>query len=87
MANLHRLLSEQHFDSPEQMQAFLQQMLSQSGGRVPERAPRSALDEAQDVMYDAWDARGRRRVERRGRHSTTGYVLAGREVRTGLCRR
>jgi len=63
MAKLHRLLGEQQFNSPEEVQAFLQQLLSQSGGRVPELAPRSAVDEAQDVMYEAWDARGRRRVE------------------------
>jgi len=63
IANLHRLLGQQQFNSPEEAQAFLQQLLSQSRGRVPEQAPRSAVDEAQDVMYEAWDARGRRRVE------------------------
>jgi len=63
MANLHRRLGEQDFKSPEEAQAFVEQLLSQSGGRIPEQAPQSAADRAQDVMYEAWDASGRGRVE------------------------
>jgi tetratricopeptide (TPR) repeat protein len=60
LADLTRLLSEHEFESEEEMQAFLDEVL-RSGG-PPEAAPRTPLEEAQDLMYEAWEARGRRRV-------------------------
>lgn len=61
MADISRLLSEQEFESAEEADAFLQKMIGPGG--VPEMAPRTALEEAQDLMYQAWEARGRRRVQ------------------------
>jgi len=61
MADISRLLSEHEFESVEEADAFLQQMLA-SGG-PPSRAPRTPLEEAQDLMYQAWEASGRQRVE------------------------
>jgi tetratricopeptide (TPR) repeat protein len=53
MADLGRILSEKDFESIDEANAFLQGLL-ESGG-VPPTAPRTALEEGQDVMYEAWD--------------------------------
>jgi len=62
MVNLHRLLSTQRFGTVKEMQAFLDQTLAQTGGRVPEQAAGSPAEQAQSVMYEAWDAQGSLRV-------------------------
>jgi len=61
LANITRLLSEQEFDSPEEMEAFLNRVFQ--SGRIPTIPPRTPLERAQELMYDAWEASGRRRVE------------------------
>jgi len=62
MANLHQLLSTRRFGSVKEMKAFLEQTLAQTGGRVPEQAAGSPVEQAQSVMYEAWDAQGSVRV-------------------------
>ncbi len=62
MANLHRLLGTRRFGSVKEMKAFLEQTLAQTGGRVPEQAAGSPVEQAQSVMYEAWDAQGSVRV-------------------------
>ncbi len=62
MANLHRLLSTRRFGSVKEMKAFLEQTLAQTEGRVPEQAAGSPVEQAQSVMYEAWDAQGSVRV-------------------------
>ena len=59
-SDISRLLSEREFESVDEMNAFLEEALG--SGRVPDMAPRTPLEEAQDLMYEAWDARGRRRI-------------------------
>ncbi|CAA9389896.1 MAG: hypothetical protein AVDCRST_MAG93-9669 [uncultured Chloroflexia bacterium] len=60
-ADLTRLLSSREFDSIDDMNAFLQQAMA-SG--APLGAPASTpLEQAQDLMYEAWNATGRRRVQ------------------------
>src|SRR5688572_27133198 len=60
-ADLTRLLSSREFDSIDDMNAFLQQAMA-SG--APLAAPASTpLEQAQDLMYEAWNATGRRRVQ------------------------
>ncbi|MCL4534403.1 MAG: hypothetical protein M1370_04495 [Bacteroidetes bacterium] len=56
MADLGRLLSEKEFGSIEEANAYLES-LTLGGGQVPHPGPRSPLDQAQDLMYDAWEAR------------------------------
>jgi len=58
MSDLHRLMAEQTFDSLEEVQQFVSQTLTQGEGRVPRKVPRTRLEEAQDLMYEAWGARG-----------------------------
>ncbi len=55
-ANIHRLLSQKEFDSPEEMNAFLQKTLQENKGDVPEVTPQSALERAQELVYDAWES-------------------------------
>jgi tetratricopeptide (TPR) repeat protein len=59
MADLTRILSEQDFGSIEEANAFLQAITS--SGQVPATAPRTPLQEAQELIYDAWETSGRRK--------------------------
>jgi tetratricopeptide (TPR) repeat protein len=60
IADLGRLLAGREFESEEEVNAFLQQALKD--GKVPESPGRSAIEQAQDLMYRAWDATGKQRV-------------------------
>jgi len=89
LADISRLLSEQEFESAEEMQAFLDEVL-RSGG-PPEMAPRTPLEEAQDLMYQAWEARGRRRRVELARKAleispdcADAYVLLAEETARSL---
>lgn len=61
MDTLGRLLAEQDFSSIEEANAFLQQVIA--GGALPARRPQSALEEAQDLIYQALEATGKRRQD------------------------
>lgn len=61
ISDLHRLLEEQEFKSIDEANAFLRNLL-EDGGRIPERPAETPLQQAQDIMYDAWDAEGEQRV-------------------------
>jgi tetratricopeptide (TPR) repeat protein len=54
MADIGAILSQQEFASIDEANAFLQNLLSTGG--VPHRAAQTPLDQAQDLMYDAWEA-------------------------------
>lgn len=56
LADIGRLLEEQGFESIDDANAFLQQLMA-SGQPFPAAAPETPLEEAQTVMYEAWDAR------------------------------
>jgi len=55
-----RLLQEQEFGSVEEANAFLQGILS--AGKPIASTLRTPLAKAQDLMYDAWESSGKRRV-------------------------
>jgi tetratricopeptide (TPR) repeat protein len=61
MADIGRLLSEREFESTEEINTYVNDMLA--SGEPIAAAPRTALEEAQDLMYKAWEAKGRRRIE------------------------
>ena len=63
MSDLHRLLAEQSFADIDEANRFMADLVAKSGGRVPNLPARTPLEEAQDVMYEAWDARGLQRVK------------------------
>ncbi len=62
MSDLKRLIGERTFDEVEELQQFLDHTLVSSEGRVPRQAARTRLEEAQDLMYKAWEAHGADRV-------------------------
>lgn len=64
MADLSRLLEEQEFDSIDDINAYLQQLMA-SGEPIPTSAPRTPLEKAQELMYEAWEATGKRRMSGR----------------------
>lgn len=59
MRDLSRMLDEQEFESAEDANQFLQEMM-QSGQPIPTSEARSDLDRAQDLVYQAQDARSKR---------------------------
>ena len=60
-ADLTRLLSTREFESIDDMNAFLQQAMA--SGAPLGAPPSTPLEQAQDRMYEAWNATGRRRVQ------------------------
>jgi tetratricopeptide (TPR) repeat protein len=55
IASLHRALSGREFGATGEADAFINRILD-DGTAEELSAPRSRLDQAQDLMYDAWDA-------------------------------
>lgn len=60
LAQIGRLLDGQDFATIEEANAFLQQAIH--GGTLPAFAPRTPLEEAQEIIYQALDVTGPRRV-------------------------
>ncbi len=89
LSDISRLLSEREFDSPEEMNAFLQDL--SASGEIPRSSRQvTPLEQAQDLMYDAWEASGRRRVELARRalkiseDCADAYVLLAEETARSL---
>ncbi len=59
MTDLTRLLEEQEFESIEEINAYLSKF-SGSGQPIPSRAPATPLEQAQELIYQAWDSPARR---------------------------
>lgn len=62
MLDLDRLLSEHEFTSPDEANTYLQQLIA-SGQPIPSASPRTPIEQAQDLMYQAFKASGKRKVE------------------------
>jgi tetratricopeptide (TPR) repeat protein len=60
LQDIGKLLQEREFGSAEAANTYLQELLA-SGG-VPAPMASSPLEQAQELMYDAWEATGSRRV-------------------------
>jgi tetratricopeptide (TPR) repeat protein len=60
-ADVSKILNEQEFESIDEANAFLQQMLA--SGQPIAAAPETPLEQAQEVMYQAWESSGRQRVK------------------------
>jgi tetratricopeptide (TPR) repeat protein len=61
LAAVGRLLAEQEFDSIEEANAYLQQALV--GGELVAPGPTTPLEEAQELVYEALENSGKRRLE------------------------
>jgi len=53
-AELAKLLHNIDFKSENELKVFLDGIMN--GGGIPEVPPKTALDKAQDIMYDAWES-------------------------------
>src|SRR5436190_1083977 len=62
LADVGRILEQAQLDSIDEANDYLQEILA--GGQLPHLEPSSEVERAQDVMYDAWMARGPKRVAR-----------------------
>jgi tetratricopeptide (TPR) repeat protein len=87
MANLHRLLAQHEFDSMEEMQAFLNEVVA-AGERI-EVSPETDLERAQELVYDAYEEPHRRKRIRLVREAleispdcADAYVLLAEEARS-----
>src|SRR5215203_2319581 len=86
-ANIEKLLEEQQFDSTEEAQAFLDRMLLEGGGLLPEApAPNTPLEKAQALVYEALETESSRKRIQLARRAlkTSGdcadaYVLLAEE--------
>src|SRR5688500_10295670 len=61
VADMTQALAGQEFRSPEEIDVYLQELLAR--GPLPRRRPTSTVEQAQDLMYDAWAAVGPQRVK------------------------
>lgn len=57
-SDLSRLLQGQDFKSKQQIKDYLDGIVKD--GKVPEAPPKSAINFAQDIMYEAWEAESKR---------------------------
>jgi tetratricopeptide (TPR) repeat protein len=53
-SDLAKLLGGQKFKGKKDIQAFLDSIMK--GGMVPDMPPETAVESAQEIMYDAWDS-------------------------------
>src|SRR5690606_3453119 len=61
MSDLTRLMQEQEFASIEEANAFLEQYM-QGGQPIPTMPADTPLQQAQELIYEAWNATGRKRI-------------------------
>jgi tetratricopeptide (TPR) repeat protein len=57
-SDLSRLLQGQNFESEEDLKAYLDDMVKDK--KIPDAPPKSAIQFAQDIMYEAWEAESRK---------------------------
>jgi tetratricopeptide (TPR) repeat protein len=60
MSDLNRLLSQQEFASIDEANAFMKNLMA--SGPIPSVPAATPLQQAQDIIYEAWDAQGERRI-------------------------
>ena len=85
MADIGRLLEEHEFESIDEANAYMQQLMA-SGQPLPTAEPETPLEEAQAVMYEAWDAKNPKQRVRLARKALAiseecadAYVLLAEE--------
>ncbi len=61
MADMRRLLEEKDFSSIEEANDYIQGLMARSGGQIPDVPPRTDVERAQDVMYEAWGTSSRKK--------------------------
>jgi len=86
--DISKLLEEHEFSSIDEANAFLQEILA--SGEIPSPPRLTPLEQAQDLMYEAWGSSGKKRVElaRRAleisKDCADAYVLLAEETARNL---
>jgi tetratricopeptide (TPR) repeat protein len=62
MSDIHSLLAKQDFADIDEVNRFLAGLMADGDG-IPTRQAATPLEEAQDLMYEAWEAIGARRAQ------------------------
>ncbi len=63
-ADIHRAMSDKQFESIEEANQFLQDtFMSRGGNTILAARSKSVKEEAEDLVYEAWDASGKRRLQ------------------------
>ena len=57
-SDISRLLQGQNFQSEDELKSYLEDIVK--GKKIPKASPESAVQFAQDIMYEAWEAENRR---------------------------
>lgn len=60
-ADLHAAMRERNITTEEEAEEFIRSVIA-AGGRPPRAERTTPLERAQEIMYDAWDARGEERI-------------------------
>jgi len=85
MSDLRRVLAGQDFADIDEANRFIADLMTTTGGRIPAGGALTPLEEAQDLMYEAWDAKGvaRTRLARKALEMSPdcadAYVLLAEE--------
>lgn len=61
MNKIGRLLADKDFESIEEVQAYINDLLAD--GALPDIEPSTPAERAQEIIYEAWDADGEERVD------------------------
>lgn len=85
LVDINKLLREQEFESVEEINDFLNRLYS-SAEPLPVRPPETPLEKAQEIMFQAFDAQGRKRIKlarkalKVSEDCTDAYVLLAEEA-------
>ena len=89
-AAIREALEEKDFESIEDANAFLQAKLAAGDFSLKKKSGTTPLEKAQDIMYDAWDAKGKERIDLAykalavSRDCADAYVLLSHEASANL---
>lgn len=90
LSGIHAALAGQQFESIEEANAFLQAQLASGGFAPVNKKGATPLEKAQDIMYDAWDAQGKQRIDLAykalsvSKDCADAYVLLSHEAATNV---
>ena len=62
MADLNRIMREQAFESLDDARAFMTRLMEEGGGRLPLPRAQTPEEQAQALIYQAWEARTQRQA-------------------------
>lgn len=84
MSDLGKLLGKQQFDSIDDMNTFLEDLLAESGGMIPPLEPETPLEKAQELVFQAQQTENKRKAIRLARKAleicedcADAYLLLG----------